>query len=145
MTTVEKQAFAEKLGVRFSHWSRPFWEGTARGELLIQQCQDCKHKMYPPRVYCTNCLSSSLGWMKASGKGKVYTYSVVYDYPPPRIAKFLSPPYCLALVDLEEGIRMLTNIVGCPPEEVTCDMEVEVTFHNAGDGVVLPWFKPRAK
>ena len=89
--------------------------------------------------------SSNIEWIKTSGKGKVYTYSIIYDYPPPRIAKFLSPPYCLAFVDLEEGPRMLTNIIGCKPEEVTCDMEVEVAFHDTGEGVVLPWFKPRTK
>jgi len=144
METEQKKAFEERLGLRFAHWNAPFWEGTQKGELRIQQCRDCKHKMYPPRVYCTRCLSANVEWIKCSGKGKLYAYSTIYEDPPPRVAKFLSPPYTLALVDLDEGVRMLTNIVECNPEDLKCDMEVEVVFHNIGEEVNLVWFRPKA-
>jgi len=142
METEQKKAFEERLGLRFNHWSSPFWEGAQNGEVRIQQCRDCGNKMYPPRVYCTHCLSANIDWIKCSGKGILYAYSTIYEEPPPRVAKFLSSPYTLALVDLEEGVRMLTNIVECKPDELKCDMKVEVVFHDIGEGVNLVWFKP---
>ena len=93
-------------------------------------------------MYCPHCLSSNLKWIKTSGKGKVYTYSTIHEYPPPLVARFLPPPYNLAIIELEEGLKMLSNIVDCKPEDIACDMKVEVVFHDVGEGVVLPWFKP---
>ena len=146
MSTEEKGvAFEVKHGIRFARWCHPFWEGTKKGELLIQQCNDCGEKMFPPRLYCTSCFSQNLEWIKASGKGKVYTYSVAYEYPPPRVGKYLHTPYIIGLVDLEEGVRMITTIVECKPEEVRCDMDVEVVFYDIGEGIILPRFKPVGK
>jgi len=142
--TVEKKetAFEERLGIRFTKWGRPFWEGTAKGELRFQVCEDCGNKMFPARLYCTNCMSQNIGWSKASGKGSVYSYSVAYEYPPARVAKFLSTPYIIALVDLQEGVRMMTNLVECNPEDVKIGMRVEVTFTDIGKNLILPKFKP---
>jgi hypothetical protein len=144
MASEEKKeaAFEERLGIRFTKWGKPFWEGTAKGELRIQKCNDCGNKMFPARLYCTNCMSQNLGWQGVTGKGTVYSYSIAYEYPPARVAKFLSTPYVIALVDLEEGVRILTNIIDCKPEDIKIDMPVAVKFTDIGENVVLPKFRP---
>jgi len=144
MTTGENKepAFEERHGIRFTKWGRPFWEGTAIGELRFQKCNECGNKMFPARLYCTNCMSQNIGWSKASGKGKIYSYSVAYEYPPARVAKFLSTPYIIALVDLIEGVRMMTNIIDCEPENIKIGMPVEVIFTDIGENIILPKFKP---
>jgi uncharacterized protein len=138
----KEKAFEERHGIRFTKWGKSFWDGTSQGELLFQQCKDCGNKMYPARIYCTNCMSQNVGWEKASGKGKIYSYSVAYEYPPARVAAFLKTPYIIALVDLEEGVRMVTNIEDCKPEDVKIGLDVKVKFVDIGQGVVLPKFKP---
>ena len=146
MSTEEKNtAFEVRQGIRFARWCAPFWEATKRGELSIQRCKDCRNEMFPPRLYCTSCMSQNTEWVKASGKGKIYSYSVAYEYPPTRVARFLSVPYIIALVDLEEGVRMITTIVGCKPEDVKIGSDVEVEFQDIGEGVALPRFKPAVK
>ena len=146
MSTGEKNtAFDVRNGIRFARWSSPFWEGTKKGELLIHQCKDCGKKMFPPRLYCVNCMSQNIKLVKASGKGNIYTYSVAYEYPPARVANFLSTPYIIALVDLDEGVRMITTIVGCKPEDLKIGLNVVVEFQDIGEGVVLPRFKPVGK
>lgn len=144
MTSEEKKetAFEERMGIRFTKWGKPFWEGTAKGELRFQICNDCGNKMFPARLYCTNCMSQNIGWSKASGKGKIYSYSIAYEYPPARVAKFLSTPYTIALIDLEDGVRMMTNIIDCKPEDVKIGLDVEVKFVDIGEGVILPKFRP---
>jgi uncharacterized OB-fold protein len=122
-------------------YSKPFWEGTERRELLIQECVDCGKRIYPPAYLCPSCLSTNLAWMKASGKGKVYSFSTLYQGPPVHYEG--KTPYTLALVDLKEGVRMLTHIVECKAEEIKCDMEVEVTFEDFKEmGLTLPKFRP---
>lgn len=134
-------AFEVKSGIRFAKWCSNFWEATKDGQLQIHQCEDCGHKMFPPRLYCNNCMSENVEWITVSGKGKIYSYSVAYEYPPARVAGFLSVPYITALVDLEEGVRMVTTIVDCKPEDVAIGLDVEVKFTDIGEGVVLPNFK----
>jgi len=126
---------------RFSPYGKPFWEAAKRRELVIQKCNDCGNKNYPPTLYCPNCLSSNLEWVKVSGKGKIYSYTIVYEYPPPSF----KTPYIIALVELEEGVRMLSNIVDCNPEDVKIDMPVEVTFEDITKSFTLPKFKPLIK
>jgi len=124
-------------------WSKPFWEGCRKHELLIQKCQDCQKYIFYPKMFCPNCLSSNLKWVKSSGKGKVYSYMVVYSYQPTEFEKDL--PYVVAIVELEEGVRLMSNIVKCPPESVKCDMRVGVLFEDVTEKVTLPKFKPIAK
>lgn len=78
--------------------------------------------------------------MKASGRGKVYSYTVVYSYQPTEFSEDV--PYIVAVIDLQEGVRMMSNIVGCLPETVKCDMEVEVIFDDVTKEITLPKFKP---
>lgn len=123
-----------------SPWSRPFWEGCKRHELLIQRCKDCGTYIFYPKLYCPNCLSANIEWVKSSGRGKVYTFTVVYRYAPTEFLDIV--PYVVAVIRLEEGIQLMSNVVDCDPEQVKCDMEVEVRFEEVTDEFSLPRFRP---
>lgn len=121
-------------------WSEEFWKAAKQNRLLIQECSDCKEKIFYPRKVCPECWSSNLGWAEASGKAKVYSHTVTMDMVEPKFMEDL--PYVLALVDLEEGVRMMTRIVDCDPEEVHIGMDVEVAFEDITDEFALPMFRP---
>ena len=123
-------------------WSKAFWEGTKEKKLLIQECRDCGAKIFYPRQYCPDCWSSNLGWSEGSGKGKIFTYSVTMAGVEQKFAADL--PYILALVELEEGVRMMSRIVECDPEKVSIGMDVEVVFAEVTDEFTLPFFRPAA-
>lgn len=120
--------------------AKPFWDGAAQQKLLIQRCDDCGHYQHYAREFCTKCCGRHLSMVEASGRGVVYSFTVIhrgaYDDMP--------SPYVVALVTLDEGPRLLTNIVNCDPERVRCDMPVQVTFQPLRDGIVLPVFEPIA-
>lgn len=120
-------------------WSEKFWEGTREGKLLIQVCKDCDSFIFYPRKFCPGCWSANLDWVEASGRGTVFTFSTAYDMVEPKFMDEL--PYTLAYVDLEEGVRLMTRIVDCKPEDITFGMAVEVVFHER-DGFFLPYFRP---
>jgi uncharacterized OB-fold protein len=124
--------------------NRPFFEAAARGELLLQRCKETGKFQYYPRA-CSIYTFGEVEWVKASGKGKVYTYTVVRRNPAdPVFSKLV--PYVIASIDLPEGVRMFGNIVGCAPEDVHIDMDVEVYFpavNEAGD-LHLPFWRPAA-
>lgn len=122
-------------------WSQPFWDGTKQHKLLIQQCKACGAKIFYPRKVCPECWSQELGWSEASGRGTVYTFTITRDGVE---AKFVPDlPYVLAMIDLEEGIRMMGNVVECDPEQVTFGMDVEVVFDDVTDEFTLPKWRPR--
>lgn len=121
-------------------WSEGFWKGTKEHKLLIQECNECKVKIFYPRKACPKCWSSDLGWTEARGKAKVYTYTIMKDMVEAKFQPDL--PYVLAIVQLEEGVNMMTRIVECDPEEVTFDMDVEVVFKDITDECSLPLFRP---
>jgi uncharacterized OB-fold protein len=123
-------------------WSMKFWEGTKQGKLLIQTCKDCKAKIFYPRKYCPECWSGNLDWIEASGKARINTFSTAYSMVEPKFMDEL--PYTIAYVDLEEGIRMMTRIIDCDPNDITFGMEVEVVFAQRGD-FSLPYFRPIKK
>ena len=120
--------------------NKPFWEGCRLHELRFQQCADCGHVRWPPAIICPECHSTETAWLFSRGIGKVYTF-VIYHAPfhPAFVADL---PYVVAVVELDEGPHLLTNIVGCRPEDVTCDMPVQVTWDDVTDEVTLPKFKP---
>jgi uncharacterized OB-fold protein len=120
--------------------SAPFWRGAAEGRLLLQRCRRCGSFIYYPRPFCPTCLGGELEWREASGKGQVYTYTVVRRAATPAFADKV--PYVLAIVELEEGPRLVTNIVGCRPEEVRVGMPVKATFERYSDEVGLVFFRP---
>ena len=104
-------------------WSIKFWEGTKQHKLLIQECKDCNAKIFYPRKFCPECWSSDLSWSEASGKGKIFTFSITMTGVEKRFSDDLL--YVLALVDLNEDVRMMTNIVDCKPAAVSIGMAEE--------------------
>ena len=121
-----------------------FWEATRNGRLLVQWCTSCDRGVFYPRVFCPHCAAGAdaLEWREASGRATVYA-AVVENKPQAAGANFSAgEPYCVALVDLEEGVRMLTNVVGCPPDSVQCGMALTVAWEPLSDGRQLPVFEP---
>ena len=122
--------------------TKPYWDSCRRGQLVIQKCDSCGEYQFYPRGICANCWSNDIRWHKASGKGTVWTFTVTYQNRTPGFLEDV--PYVLALVELEEGVRMFTNIVECEPRDVKIGMAVEVTFVRANDQITIPYFKPAA-
>src|SRR5882757_2732306 len=120
--------------------TQPYWDGCKRGELLIQQCAACEHYQFHPRLYCTKCFSDRVEWVRASGRAKVATFTIVRR--PVSQAFKDDLPYVVALVTLDEGPTMMTNIIGCPPEQVAIGMSVAVTFHAWSDDISIAKFRP---
>jgi uncharacterized OB-fold protein len=121
-------------------WAKPFWEACREKRLMIQKCKECGKQVFYPRIACPHCFSDNLDWVEASGKGTVYTYSVVMSNAPSAFIKDM--PYVIAVIRLEEGVQMLSNVVECKPDDVRCDMPVEVIFEKLDEQFTLPKFKP---
>ncbi len=123
--------------------SKPFWEGTKRHELLIQKCAQCDALRWTPQWACRKCYSVDYAWVAMSGRGKVYTHTTIYR---PQVPEFMNDvPYSVAVVELEEGPRMLTSITSCEPKDLSVDMPVEVVFVDASDEITLYKFRPSSK
>ena len=130
--------------------SGPYWEATREGRLLVQWCTKCDRGVFFPRAFCPHCggaesgtgAGGTLEWREASGRATVH--AAVVEYRPEAAGATFSDgaPYCIALVDLQEGVRMMTNIVGCPPAEVHSGMAVVVTWEPLSDGRQLALFRP---
>jgi uncharacterized protein len=116
-----------------------FWDGCKAGELRLQRCVDCAKSYFPPRPFCPACGSRAVEVRPASGRASLYSY-VINHRPRPDMG---AAPHSIAVVTLEEGPRMMTNIIDCPqtPAALILDMPLEVTFETFGD-VALPFFKP---
>ncbi len=121
-------------------WSSPFWDGCRRHELLIQRCKNCNKLIFYPKLFCPYCLGTELEWVRSSGRGRVYTYAIIHSYCPTEFMEDI--PYIVAVIELEEGVRMMSNIIGCPLDKIKCDMEVEVVFDAVNEEITLPKFKP---
>lgn len=117
--------------------NRLYFEGTARGELRIRHCPRCDARFRFAHEWCPVCWSLDIGWKTASGRGTISHFSIVYQPP----LEAFETPYVLVLVDLEEGVRMMANLVGCQPTEASIGLPVTVTFEQRGD-VWLPMFTP---
>ncbi len=120
--------------------SAPFFDGAKRGVLMIQRCTACGTHLFPLREICEQCLGDDLEWVEASGKGTVHTFAVMHQVYHPGLAGDV--PYNLTQVELEEGPRMTTNIVGIDNEAIEVGMSVVATFEEVDDGVFLPRFEP---
>lgn len=121
-------------------FTQPFWDAARQGRLLVQFCADCNARIFFPRRQCPECWSDNLDWLQATGKGRVYAFSVTYEGVEAAFVEDL--PIILAWVDLPEGIRMQTNILDCDPDSVAIGMEVEVVFKRVTDEISLPHFRP---
>ena len=122
--------------------SEPFWQATRERRLIMQWCRPCERVVFYPREICPRCLGSDLDWRDSPGTGTVYAFSVHYRTGSPEMMD--RTPYVVALVDLDEGARMMTNIVGCDPDDVGVGMGVRVTWEHLSDGCHLPLFEPGA-
>jgi uncharacterized OB-fold protein len=121
--------------------TRRFWDGCKAGELRLQRCIDCDGGSYfPPRPFCPRCGSRRIEDYAASGRGVLWSY-VINMRPRPDMG---TQPYAIAVVKLDEGPQMMTNIVGCPqtPEALQLDMPLQVTFAPQTDDISLPFFEP---
>ena len=119
-----------------------FWDGTLAGELRLQRCDQCSHVYFPPRPFCPGCASRSIRTFAASGLARLHSYVINQRAAP---ESGFEAPYSIAIVELEEGPRMMTNIVDSPqtPEALILDMPLEVTFERLTDEIALPLFRPR--
>ena len=120
----------------------PFWDGVNADTLLIKHCTACGRFHFYPRPFCPHCWSTDVEWFVASGRATLYTWSVVYNNDLPPFSERL--PYVAALVNLEEGPRMMTNVVDCPFDELEADMALEVVYDQISDDppVKVPRFRP---
>ena len=121
--------------------TRPFWEACQSGKLTLQKCTECGHIRFPPTTYCSKCRSARHQWIESSGNGRVFSWIVV-RHPVPRDVYAKDVPYVVALIELEEGVRIPSNIIGCTPEEVTANMPVSVVFRAVTPDITLPLFEP---
>ena len=120
--------------------SAAFWAGMRDGRLLLQHCLACGHVQYYQQGICRSCGSDRLEHRAASGRGRVYSYSVVHRAPGPAFKA--DTPYAVLLVELEEGPRMISSLVGVDPSVVAIDMAVELVFDPVTEHLTLPRFKP---
>jgi uncharacterized OB-fold protein len=113
--------------------TQPFWDAAAQGKLLYKKCAACGEPHFYPRNHCPFCFSDRTEWQEASGRGTVYTYSVM---------RRASVPYCIAYVTLAEGPTMMTNIVDCDLDKVQIGQPVRLVFKRSDGGPPVPMFTP---
>jgi len=120
--------------------TRHFWEGCKAGELRLQRCRRCSEAYFPPRPFCPHCASRDVDVFAASGKATLYSYVINHR---PR-ADIGTEPHSIAVVELAEGPRMMTNIINCPqtPEALQLDMSLRVVFGTESAEIALPYFEP---
>ena len=121
------------------YWNRPFWEGTKQGKLLLPRCTSCGEIFFFPRPFCPSCHSDAVEWIEASGKGRIYTYTTVRANPPSVFAHEV--PFVVAIIRLEEGVQLMSNVVDVDDPRLACDAEVEVLFEPVNDDITLPLFR----
>jgi len=119
--------------------SAPHWEGCRAGRLRVQRCRDCGSYVFVPQPVCTGCFGDGLEWVDSSGRGTLYSFTTVHRPQRPAFAV----PYTVAIVELEEGWHMLSNLIDCEPSEIRVGMPLEVSFRKMSEDITLPLFRPR--
>jgi len=117
--------------------TKPYWDGCNVGELRLQQCNDCHRHQFYPRTVCSHCDSRQLNWVTAAGEGRIASFTVVRR----AISRAYSAPYVVALIDLAEGVRMMSNVVDADPEAVRVGDHVRVDFEAWSEALSLPVFR----
>lgn len=130
----------ERFEPRASDAAEPYWDATREQRLVLPWCRSCDGPFWYPREVCPRCLSPDVEWRPASGRGRVYACSTMPKPAMPGLADLV--PYVVALVELDEGVRMMSNVTGCPPDDVVVGMAVQVTWEPLPDGRHLPLFEP---
>ena len=121
--------------------TRPFWDGCAAGRFLIQHCRQCGHRQFPPRLACVNCHATGLDWQEASGRGTIYSFTIVHRAPLEAFAPDV--PYVIAIVELEEGVRAMMNVRGADAATLRIGLPVEITYEPTEAGAPpLPQARP---
>lgn len=119
--------------------TRPYWQATARGELHMQHCGACGRWQFYPRPFCIHCEAEALQWRPVAGTGKVYTYTVNHRAPNPFMKARL--PYVVAMIELDEGPRLMANVLDARPGDMAIGRRVEVAFERVSDDMALPQFR----
>ena len=120
--------------------SLPYWQAAKEHRLALPKCEDCSQFWFPPSRTCPHCLSTNVSFQNVSGRGKVFSFVTFHRVYRPAFAEDV--PYVVALVELEEGPRVLSNILGVTHEDVRCEMPVEVVFDDYDEEVSIPKFRP---
>lgn len=120
-------------------WNAPYWQAAKRHEFVAQRCRSCGYTHLPPGPVCTNCLSADQDWVRLSGRGTIYSYGVYYQCWHEGFAGDI--PYNVALISLEEGLQIVSQVIGCDNEELDCGLAVEVAFDDITPEVSLPKFR----
>jgi uncharacterized OB-fold protein len=123
--------------------TRPFWEAAKRHELVLPRCKTCDYLFFYPRSECPRCLSNQLEWMRVSGRGRLHTYTIVNQ--PANAAFRDDTPYVYAVVQLDEGPRMVSNVVQCAIDVLSVDMPLEAVFDDVTPEWTLVKFKPASR
>ena len=136
----QKQEYGKPVPIPIPE-TQYYWDKVREHELWIQRCNECSHVFFYPRLHCPQCMSENLEWFQASGKGTLYSYMINHR-PAPGFED--EAPYAIALVQLDEGPRMMTNIVGIEntPENLVLDMPLEVVFEDVLPDVTIPKWRP---
>jgi len=120
--------------------SRPFWDGCRQGKFLLQYCERCRQYQFYPRMYCMQCGAETLTWVESCGRGVIYSYTIIRQI---KSAEFGNDtPYNVAIVQLEEGPRLMSNIVDIDPAHLRVDLPVKVVFDAVTDAISIPRFRP---
>ena len=120
--------------------AKPYWEYLRQHELRIQRCNACQKYFFPPEVYCPHCLSEDVAWTPVSGKGTVYSWVNFHRAYTPAYEGEI--PYNVSLIDLDEGVRLYSNVVGIPAADVKCGLRVEVIYEDVTPEITLAKFRP---
>jgi len=121
-------------------YTQAWWDATAEGRLLIVRCGSCGEGHYYPRPFCPRCGSDDVSWEEAGGEAVLYTWSIVHSNDLPAFRDKV--PYVAAVVDLAEGPRMMTNVVGCGHDDLVVGMALRLGFEELGEGYHIPVFRP---
>jgi hypothetical protein len=119
----------------------PFFEAARRHELVVQRCGGCGTMRFPARAICSRCLARDAVWVPVSGRGTVFSFAIMHQAVHPGFAAEV--PYAVVVIELDEGPRLLSNLIDCPTGDVRIGMPVEVTFDDVSPEVTLPKFRPR--
>lgn len=120
--------------------SEPFWAAARNKRLVVPKCRSCGSAWFPPTLMCPSCGSADHDWTDVSGRGTVFSFVVMHRvYHPGFVGKV---PYVVAVIELEEGQRLLSNVVGISPDQVRCDMPVRVVFDERSGDLIVPQFAP---
>ena len=120
--------------------SQAYWEGLRDRKLLMPRCDACGKYWFPPSLLCPHCNETKWTWTSTSGRGRIFSYVVYHRIYHPGFADEV--PYAVAVIELDEGPRMVSNVIGIAPDKLACDLRVEVVYQPITDTITLPKFKP---